>query len=227
MRVRTRLLLAFTYILLVVIVALEIPFAINLNRRALREEESRVVTQAQSFADFLELDNTLVQRRGERRLRELQEFVEDQRVDLQGGRLIVTDPAGEVLADSGVPSQVGQSYGNRPEIATILESEGTVAFATDQRYSQDLGQEILTAAAAVHGGDSIEGVTRVTVGLDAVNQEVRRILTGTAVIGLAGVMAGLAIAWIIAGSFARPLRRLADAAHRLGEGDLEARSGVT
>jgi len=226
MRVRTRLLLAFAYILLVVVIALEIPFAINLNRRALREEENRVLSQAQAVADGLELRPDLLEDAADRERREeLQAFVETEREGLLGARLIVTDDEGVVLADSEGAGQVGVSYANRPEIATILENDE--AFATDRRFSEDIGQEILTAAAGAHAGDETAGVARVSVSLEGVNREVARIVAGTAAIGIAGLLAGLVIAWMLAGTLSRPLRRLAGAAHRLGEGDLTARSGVT
>lgn len=226
MRVRTRLLLAFAYILLVVVIALEIPFAINLNRRALREEENRVLTLAQATADGVELSGDLANLGDKGRLARLQRYVDDQRESLQGGRLLVTDSKGLVLADTGEPSQVGVNYASRPEIAEILRPGGP-AFATDRRFSDTLAQEILTAAAAVHGVAAVDGIVRISVSLEGVNAEVRRIVAGTAAIGLAGLIAGLVIAWIVAGQLSRPLRRLAGAARRLGEGDLEARSGAT
>lgn len=229
MRVRTRLLLAFAYILLTVVIALEIPFAVNLNRRAEREEENRVLTLAQGVADGLELSELLREREGDRLISELQEFVEDERTDLGGARLIILDSDGELLADSegtegeGTEGE-GTSYASRPEVSAILEREE--AFATDRRFSEDLGIDILAAAAAVHGPGTIDGIARISTDLEGVRQEVRRILIATAFIGLVGLAAGLALAWILAGQLSRPLARLARAARRLGEGDLASRSGV-
>ena len=225
MRVRTRLLLAFAYILLTVVIALEIPFAVNLNRRAEREEENRVLTLAQGVADGLELSELLREREGERLISELQSFVESERADLGGARLIITNDEGELLADSEGAESAGTSYAGRPEIAAILEREE--AFATDRRFSQDLGIDILAAAAAVHGPGTIDGIARVSTDLEGVRQEVRRILIATALIGLVGLAAGLALAWILAGQLSRPLSRLARASRGLGEGDLTARSGVS
>ncbi len=227
MRVRTRLLLAFAYILLVVIVALEIPFAITLNRRALREEENRVLTQAQAIADALELSGDLDRSDDEELRADMQAFVDEQEPDLQGARLLITDDRGVVLADSGVPSQVGESYAGRPEISALLRENDPAPFEIDQRFSDDLGQDILTAAAAVHGRERVDGIVRVSVSLEGVNREVRRIVAGTAAIGIAGLIAGLVIAWILARTLSRPLTRLTGAATRLGEGELGARSGVT
>ena len=52
-----------------------------------------------------------------------------------------------------------------------------------------------------------------------------RVTFGVIVIGLTGLLAGLVIAFAMAGSLARPLDRLASTARKLGSGDLQARAG--
>jgi signal transduction histidine kinase len=46
-------------------------------------------------------------------------------------------------------------------------------------------------------------------------------------VGLAALALGLALAWVLAGSLARPLRALAQTARRVEEGELDARAEVT
>jgi two-component system, OmpR family, sensor kinase len=53
----------------------------------------------------------------------------------------------------------------------------------------------------------------------------RRSTIGIVLIGVAGLVAGIVIAFGLAGSLVAPIRGLADTAHRLGEGDLTARAG--
>jgi signal transduction histidine kinase len=60
--------------------------------------------------------------------------------------------------------------------------------------------------------------------MSEVQRETRRATLGLVAVGVAGLAAGLLLAWALAGSFARPLRRLADTSERLGEGDLSART---
>jgi signal transduction histidine kinase len=57
------------------------------------------------------------------------------------------------------------------------------------------------------------------------NDNVRNVTLGLAAIGVAALVAGMLLAFGLAGSLSRPLTRLAAAARRLGEGDLSARAG--
>ena len=60
----------------------------------------------------------------------------------------------------------------------------------------------------VVSGGRTEGAVRVTQSVDAVNDEVRNDMI--ALIGVAAIvlLLGLGVAWLLAGSLARPLRRL-------------------
>jgi two-component system OmpR family sensor kinase len=60
--------------------------------------------------------------------------------------------------------------------------------------------------------------------VEAIDQRVRRDVLGLAGIGLIAVILGLAFAWVLAGTLARPLQHLAAAARRVEAGDLEARA---
>jgi signal transduction histidine kinase len=60
-----------------------------------------------------------------------------------------------------------------------------------------------------------------------VSARVRRNVLVLVAVGLIALALGLALAWILAGSLARPLRALAGTARRVEEGDLEARADVT
>ena len=94
------------------------------------------------------------------------------------------------------------------------------------RFSDELGQPILATAVPILREGQVVGTLRITQGLDSVRAEVRRTMVGLIAVGLAGLAAGLVIAWALAGSLSRPLSRLAAAAGRLGDGDLTARSNV-
>ncbi len=217
MRVRTRLLLAFAYILIVVIVALEVPLAFNLNRRALAELEARALVQAQAMAGAVEEQELSPANAGV--LQRLAAQVAEPGVT----RVIVTDAQGALLADSDSPGTTGASYENRPEIQRVLAGE---PFVQVTRFSTDLGQDILATAVPVTRSNRLAGAVRITQSLTGVRAEVRRIVLGLAAVGLVGLAAGLAVAWVLAGTLSRPLTRLAGTAHRLGEGDLSARAGT-
>ncbi|HEX2090156.1 MAG TPA: HAMP domain-containing sensor histidine kinase [Actinomycetota bacterium] len=221
MKLRTRLLIAFAYILLAVIVALEVPLALNLNRRALAELQAQALAQAQAVGQSLE---TTIGPRGFGR--NIQPTVQGLAGELASDReirVIVTDGAGRLLADSAGTGRLGESYESRPEIEQVLRRRTPVRTV---RFSDELGQRILATAVPILQQGRVVGTLRITQGLDSVRAEVRRTMFGLIAVGLAGLIAGLVIAWAMAGSLSRPLSRLARAAHRLGEGDLGARSNV-
>ena len=58
-------------------------------------------------------------------------------------------------------------------------------------------------------------------------QRVRRNVLVVIGVGLVALALGLALAWVLAGSLARPLRALARTARRVEDGELDARAEVT
>ena len=214
MSLRLRLLAAFAYVLLLVIVALEVALAINLSRRVDAEVKAQAAGQAQLLAARVS------GRRGDRA--ELQRMVASAGREL-GGRVIVVDRGGRLLADSEGPGLAGAAYGTRPEIARALA--GRTAQGT--RRSASLGEELLCTTVPILERGRSAGAVRVTQSVDAVRAEVRRTVLALVGVGVLALLAGLAVAWMLAGSLSRPLRGLARAARRMGEGDLGARAEVT
>jgi signal transduction histidine kinase len=70
------------------------------------------------------------------------------------------------------------------------------------------------------------GAVRVTQSVAAVQDRVRRSILALVAIGGAALALGLVLAWFLADSLSRPLRKLARTARRVEEGDLEARAEV-
>lgn len=211
MSLRTRLLAAFAYVLVLVIVALEVPLALNLSRRVDAEIKSEAQGQAQLLAAGVS------GRLGDRD--DLGRLVTGAAQDL-GGRVIVVDSRGRLLADSAGPGLEDASYAGRPEIAAALEgrsSQGT-------RHSASLDEDLLVTAVPVLRSGQREGAVRVSQSVDAVQREVRNDVLALVGVGLIALMLGLGVAWLLAGSLARPLRALAGTARRVGEGDLDARA---
>jgi two-component system, OmpR family, sensor kinase len=64
----------------------------------------------------------------------------------------------------------------------------------------------------------------VTQSVDAVQSEVRKDVLALIGVGAAALLLGLGVAWLLAGSLARPLRALAGTARRVADGDLDARA---
>jgi two-component system, OmpR family, sensor kinase len=214
MSLRLKLLAAFAYVLVLVLVALEIPLALSLSSRVDNEVRSQASSQAQvvAAAASARLDD-----RGE-----LAEVVEDAGRDL-GARVIVVGSLGRVRADSAGSQTLGQSYADRPEIAAALQGR----FAQGTRTSETLGQELLYTAVPIFDEGRTVGAVRVTQSNATVAERKRRNVLVVVGVGLAALALGLALAWILAGSLARPLRALARTARRVEEGELDARAEVT
>ncbi len=211
MTLRVRLLAAFAYVLLLAIVALEVPLALNLSRRVDAEIKSEASSGAQLVADSASgrLD----------RAPELQRLLRTAARDL-GGRVIVTDRAGRLVADSAGTGLRRSDYATRPEIAAALGGHP----AQGTRHSDSLGEDLLfTAVPLVREGRAV-GAVRVTQSVAEVQDEVRNDIVALVGIGGAVLVLGLGVAWFLAGSIARPLRGLAHTAHRIAAGDLEQRA---
>jgi two-component system, OmpR family, sensor kinase len=224
-KVRTRLVLGFTYILLTVILALTIPLALNLRGRAKDEVTSSALQSAQNIAISVgqQIPQTGAAPASLARL--IRNFS-----DQLSGRVIVTNVSGDVLVDEGgaylgePTSAVGENYltDSRKEMVSALRQRRPYA---EVRFSNTLGREIMVAAAPVIDGGALRGAVRISTDIGQVTDSVRRVTIGVIVIGAAGLLSGLIIAFVLAGSLARPLSTLANTARRLGAGDLASRAG--
>jgi signal transduction histidine kinase len=210
--------LTVAYVLITVIVALTIPLAVNLRARAQAELETQALVNVQTIAAGI----------GNEGLKDPARLKADVlRYAAQlglGTRVIVTDAAGVVIADSQVPSDVGTNYNTplRPEIQAALSPADPRA-SSIRRHSVSLHSDIMAAAAPILD-EGLQGSVRVTTSVEDVSDNVRRITIALLVVGLTGLLAGMIIAYALASSLARPLTRLAETARKLGRGDLSARA---
>jgi two-component system, OmpR family, sensor kinase len=199
-------------VLVLVLVALAVPFAVSVSSRV----EAEVRAQASAEAHLIAAG---VAGRFERPAA-MQEFVTRAADDIRG-RVVVVDAAGGLVADSEGAHLLGDAYGDRPEIAAVLES-GRVE--QGRRRSETLDEQLLYTAVPVVNADRRLGAVRVTRSAAPIDDRIRRDVLVLAGIAVTALLLGLGLAWFLAGSLARPLRALADAARRVGAGDLAARA---
>jgi two-component system, OmpR family, sensor kinase len=208
---RLRILLAFAYGFLLILVALEVPLALNLSRRVDAEVRNDAAGQAHIVA---------AQASGSMnrpvRLRALTERA----ASTLGARVIVVGPNGGLRADSA--GRAAGSYASRPEIKVALSGRT----AQGERQSETLGTKLLYTAVPVTSGGRTVGAVRVTQSVSAVTDRVRRSVLALVAIGAAALLLGLVLAWFLADSLSRPLRKLAKTAREVEEGDFEARAEV-
>ena len=217
MSLRLQLLAAFAYVLLLIIVALEVPLALNLARRIDAEVKNEAAGQA-----FVVAASASGRMKQPKRLAQVVRVAGN---DL-GGRVIVVDaPRGRLLADStvGVTQPLPYATAARPELRSALRG----VRAQGERHSDTLGQDLLYTAVPVTNNGQVVGAVRVTQDLAAVHHRVRRAVLALIAIGAFALVLGLTLAWFLAGSLSRPLRKLATTARRVEAGDLEARAEVT
>jgi two-component system, OmpR family, sensor kinase len=209
MRLRPLLLAAFAYVLLLAILALEVPLALNVSRRVNAEVKAQAASEAQLVAASASgREGAALNRIVRTAARQLD------------ARVIVVDEQGRLVADSAGGGLLGRSYGDRPEIQRALAIGRT---AQGRRQSETLDQEVLyTAAPIVDAGDL--GAVRITQSTQPIDDRIRKDVLGLAAVGLAALAFGLLFAWVLASTLSRPLRALAQAARRVEAGELEARA---
>jgi signal transduction histidine kinase len=218
-KVRTRLVLAFAYILITVIIALTIPLAINLRERTALELTGSALSSAQSIAAFI--DPTQLQPANRDQLAaQVSRFANQSDI-----RVVVLEVGGTVIADSQ-DEDLGTNFNTsgRPEVGAALDTARPQAISL-RRFSEEEGGDIVVAAAPIIDHSTLHGAVRISASVQQVASTERRVTIGILIIGGTGLLAGLVIALALAGSLAKPLTTLATVARRLGRGDLSSRVG--
>ena len=212
MSLRATLLAVITYVLVLAIIVLEVPLVVNLSRRVDAEIKSEALSQAQLIATA-----------ASDRLREPPDQLQrlaDSSAERLGGRVILLNASGDVIVDSAGPGLRDASYADRPEVVEALGGDT----AQGERHSDSLDADLLFTAVPMVRTGRTAGAVRVTQSVDAVNREVRNDALALIGVGVAALVLGLMVAWVLAGFLARPPRTLAEAARRVSAGDLEARA---
>ena len=200
-----------------------VPLAVTLRSRARAELQTQSLVRALSIAQQVGGENMRPARSAA-----LQAIVTQAGTQV-GGRVIVVDASGRLRADSqGSATGLPYATSGRPEIVSALADRPT----SEIRYSSDLQQTIMVTAVPIVDESAVPspssrviGAVRISRSMAEVNASVRRTLLALLAIGVAGLLAGLVLAFVLANSFARPLAKLTAAAARLGRGDLSARVG--
>ena len=214
MTLRARMVLGMAYVLVLAIVAFEVPLALSLSRRV----HAEVHSQARNQADVLAATATDLIRPADRV--SLQALVQRVARSVRG-RVIVVDSRARVLADSANAAPLHRAFG-RPEINDALAGQA----AQLTRNSTTLRQRILATTAPIFRGGKVAGAVRVTQSVEATDRAVRRVVLNLVAVGIAVLLVGLIAGGVIARAIAGPMKRLQDAAQRVAGGDLETRARV-
>ncbi|MFJ9735845.1 ATP-binding protein [Streptomyces sp. NPDC101171] len=198
-----RLLLSYLGLAILVLAGLELPLGWIYARAEISRASQSVERDASMLAEVTE-ENI---EKGD--LDALPDVVGDY-ATRTGGRVVVTDRRGVVLADSDPSGRTGVSIAAEPDIARALRNQPTVA----------TGNEALSATMPGSSGTTIRGSLRLTYPMTGVNARVHRIWGALALAG-ACILAAVALAaFTLARWITRPLRTLEAATSQLAEGRL-------
>ncbi|MFV1971510.1 MAG: HAMP domain-containing protein, partial [Acidimicrobiia bacterium] len=207
-----RLLLGYVVIVLVLAGSLAVPFGLVFAER-----------QREQFAIALERDAVVLTTVYEDSLQHGSTLYPQSAItyaERTGARVVVVDQAGTSVIDTqgGDP----RSFTNRPEIVTALAGNRF----SGTRYSQTLGADLFVVAVPVASGAHVYGAVRLTVLNGEVEKRVRRMWLSLGAVVLVAVGATAVVAFAVARSITRPVADLRNAATRIAEGDLSARSSI-
>ncbi|HYI75231.1 MAG TPA: hypothetical protein VEW90_08165, partial [Gaiellaceae bacterium] len=185
MSFRTRLLLAAFYILTAVVIALAVPLALTVERRASSDFETAVLGDAAVLAARVAdlVPGSPAERRTIRAL-------VGESVDAGTERVVVTDAAGRVVVDSAGLARVGVPYAGptRPELREAL-FRGRID--TRRRFSESLGEELLLVTMPVVDEGRVVGAVRVSASTADIASDVRESWLALTLLGLVVVASGL------------------------------------
>jgi two-component system, OmpR family, sensor kinase len=220
---RARLVLAAFYVLTAVVLALLIPLALTVERRAESDFRSAVLGDAAilaaRFADLVPRASVAPSSREAVRIA----FLAEESARDRARRVVVVDATGRVLADSDGQAARGTPFASveRPELRAAL-FEGRID--TRERASETVGDELLLVTVPVVDRERVAGAVRISASQGDIQESVRESRLRLAALGVAVIAAGLVLAWLLAVPLSRQIRNLSDASTRLGRGELAARA---
>jgi signal transduction histidine kinase len=211
--------------LTVVLVALEVPLAVTIQHREISDFRSR----ASSEAAFLSGQISDPVARAAEIVQEAPHpgqsiaLAVAATVQSTHGDVLVVDRQQRVLADSTGAHPAGRRLDPAP-----ADVRRTLA-ATDVRpvtIVSDNGSNLTVTVPVVEGGEVV-GAVRLGQSLSSVHARVASGRWRLAVGGGLALLGGALLAALLATTLVRPVRRLEEAANRLGAGDLDARADAS
>jgi signal transduction histidine kinase len=214
--VRLRLLGAFLLLTLFVLVALEVPLAVNYHDRQLTELRNGLERDAFVLASYVQT------KLAQPDAAELTTIAYNYSVETKG-RVVIITASGDVLADTDPLRDGIQNFASRPEVAAALQQK----VASGSRYSKSLRTGLIYVAVPVTQGNTVVGAVRLSYSTQQVEDRVHRYWWLLALAGAFTLMIASVVGILLARWVTRPLGDLSDAAREIGAGDLEARADAT
>lgn len=206
---RRRLLLSYLTVSVFVLLVLEVPLAVFFADRERERLLTAVERDATVLATYYEDALQLGEPYGPRPALDYAAST--------GFRVVVVDGSGRSILDTGRPAN--RDFSTRPEVVTALAGSRAIGV----RASETLGADLLYVAVPVASGGEVFGAVRVTFPPGEAEQRIHRFWLGLVAVGLVVLAAMTGVGWVVAGSIARPVRQVEEAAARVAAGDLDVR----
>jgi len=134
-------------------------------------------------------------------------------------RMTVILPDGTVVGDSEAQPAEMENHGDRPEIRQALK--GGSGSAT--RFSDTLKKHMMYVAIPIKAGQSIKGIVRVSIAIDAVDNQLRTLQMRIAIGGIVIAVLASIVCLVISRRISRPIETMRRGAERYAQGDLSLR----
>ena len=137
-------------------------------------------------------------------------------------RCTIIKSDGTVLGDSEEDPLLMEDHSKRPEILSALQ----IGFGESMRYSETLQKEMLYVAVPIVYNDTVIGVVRISSFIENIRRSIRAITKD--ILGITIVITILALAFSIytTQAYTKPIRDIANAAHRIKDGDFKTRLSI-
>ena len=152
MTLRTRLVLAAAYLLVVVVIAFEVPVAVTIDRRGVTELRAEILKQTAVAAAHVGDPLAQIGASGSSSDDAAIGTVVTSTASQTGARVVIVDRAGRVVADSTGEAGPGTLYAtaDRPEFAAALDGRVTSSI----RHSNTVGGDLVVATVPVWNGQT-------------------------------------------------------------------------
>ncbi len=207
---RLRLIAVFMGVIVLVLLAQDVPLAAHLRRvetdRLLAGLERDAFIVGGTAEDLLSAERPVDRA-------DLQATV-DLYANREGARVVVTDRGGIAVVVSNDATRAGADYSTRPEIATALTGTPT----SGRRNSRDLGGDLVFVAVPVLSGADVVGAVRITYPAGVIDERAGDKVRGLLAVGVISLVAAAIAALFMAGTVTRPLRRLQRSTEQVAAG---------
>jgi len=215
-----RLLLAFSGLLTLVLVAQDVPLVSYL--RKVESERLRSSLERDAFILAGASENYLSGEDNGGSLVNLQGTVDIYQGD-DGGKVVITDARGLVVVSSDPRHERGEDFSNRPEIESALRRIPD----TGERDSDTAGERILFVAVPVLSGSNVEGAVRITYPASVIDSRANDNAKGLILVFVISLAGAVLAALFMSSGITSPLRRLQRSTERLAAGDFSERADDT